>query len=277
MPDIHKRIEKAEKYLQKGKQEDALNEYLDALDDDPNNEYVRQTAADLCVTLGKSKEAAGLLSDLFNAQAAINDQAKAIANYKKLARLGTPTIDQTFKYAQFIEKSDKKQALEGYKVSVDAFKAADRSAEALDAFKHLVTLEATGKHYQDYAEYAGSAGDKKVAAAAFLKWAQLEPSSASTALARGYKLDNTNAELALAHATNLIAIGNPAEAVKVLKPITNDSSPAEFREQYVLALLADGHATEAEPFVWTLYQAKPQRMDEPSALVSALLRQENSS
>jgi diguanylate cyclase (GGDEF)-like protein len=276
MPDIHKRIEKAEKYLQKGKQEDALNEYLNALDEDPNNEYVRQTAADLCVTLGKSKEAAGLLSDLFNAQAAINDQAKAIANYKKLTRLGTPTIDQTFKYAQFIEKSDKKQALEGYKLSVDAFKAADRSAEALEAFKHLVMLEPTAKHYQDCAEYAESAGDKKVAAAAFLKWAQLEPSSAATALARGYKLDNANAELALAHATNLIAAGNAAEAIKVLKPITNESSPAEFREQYAQALLADGHATEAEPFVWILYQAKPQRMNEPAALVSALLRQENS-
>jgi diguanylate cyclase (GGDEF)-like protein len=275
MPDIHKRLEKAEKYLQKGKQEDALDEYLKALDEDPHNEYVRQTAADLCVTLGKSKEAAGLLSDLFDAQAAINDQAKAIANYKKLQRLGTPTIDQTFKYAQFIEKSDKKQALEGYKLSVDAFAAADRSKEALDAHKHLVTLDPAAKNYQAYAEYAESAGDKKVAAAAFLKWAELEPASASTALERGFKIDNTNAEVALAHAKNLIASGRPADAVNVLKPITNETSPAEFREQYVLALLAGDHATEAEPFVWALYQAKPQRMAEPSALVNALLRQGN--
>ena len=277
MPDIHKRIEKAEKYLQKGKQEDALDEYLNALDEDPNNEFVRQTAADLCVTLGKSKEAAELLSELFNAQAAINDQAKAVANYKKLARLGTPTIDQTFKYSQFIEKSDKKQALDGYKLAVDAFRAADRSAETLDAYKRLVTLEPTGEHYKDYAEYAESTGDKKVAAAAFLKWAELEPGSTAMALERGYKIDKSNADLALAHAKNLISAARPADAVNVLKPLTNETSPVEFREQYVLALLADNHAAEAEPFVWPLYQAKPQRMDEPAALVSALLRQENSS
>jgi diguanylate cyclase (GGDEF)-like protein len=275
MPDIHKRIEKAEKYLQKGKQEDALEEYLNALDEDPTNQLVRQTAADLCVTLGKSKEAAGLLSELFDAQASINDQAKAIANYKKLARLGTPTIDQTYKYSQFVEKSDKKLALEGYKLAVDAFKAADRTAEALDAYKRLVTLEPTGEHYKDYGEYAESAGDKKIAAGAYLKWAELEPISAATALERGYNLDRSNADLALAHAKNLIAVGRPADAVTVLKPVTNDASPVEFREQYVLALLANDHPAEAEPFVWTLYQAKPQRMDEPAALVNALLRQEN--
>jgi diguanylate cyclase (GGDEF)-like protein len=275
MPDIHKRIEKAEKYLQKGKQEDALDEYLKALDEDPNNELVRQTAADLCVTLGKNKEAAGLLSELFDAQAAINDQAKAVANYKKLSRLGTPTIDQTFKYSQFIEKSDKKQALEGYKLSIDAFKAADRSSESLEAYKHLVTLEPTAEHYREYAEFAESAGEKKIAAAAFLKWAELDAASAASALERGYKLDRSNADLALAHATNLIATGDAGGAIKVLKPITNESSAAEFREQFALALLADDHAVEAEPYVWTLYQAKPQRMDEPAALVGAHLRQQN--
>lgn len=275
MPDIHKRLEKAEKYLQKGKQEDALEEYLNALDEDPNNEFVRQTAADLCVTLGKSKEAAELLSELFDAQAAINDQAKAIANYKKLARLGTPNIDQTFKYSQFIEKSDKKQALEGYKLAVDAFATSDRSKEALEAHKRIVSLEPTPQQFRAYAEFAESAGEKKVAAAAFLKLAELEPSSASTSLERGHRLDVANLDLALAYVKSLMANGRPAEAIKVLKPITNESSPAEFREQYVLALLAENQAAEAEPFVWLLYQANPKRMDEPAALVYALLRQEN--
>ena len=42
MTDISKRLEKAERYLQKGKPEAALEEYLLALDEDPRNDRVRQ-------------------------------------------------------------------------------------------------------------------------------------------------------------------------------------------------------------------------------------------
>lgn len=275
MPDIHKRIEKAEKYLQKGKQEDALEEYLAALDDDPGNELVRQTAADLSITLGKNKEAFSLLGPLFDKQAAINDQAKAIANYKKLARLGTPTIDQTFKYAQFIEKSDKKQALEGYHMAIDAFAAADRSADALAAHKALVKIDPSAANFKAFAEYAESAGEKVSAAAAFLQYAKLEPAAGAEVLARGYKLDKSNQDLALAYAKTLISAGQADEAVDILRPITNDASPAEFREQYVQALLGAGKAAEAEPYVWPLYEKNPARMDEIAALITALLKQEN--
>src|SRR5215813_11520916 len=99
MADISKRLEKAEKYLQKGKQKDALNEYLSIIEDDPNNVNIWQQAADLAVTIGENAQAVELLSQLFDHQAEIGDQAKAIANYKKLARLGTPNVDQTFKYS----------------------------------------------------------------------------------------------------------------------------------------------------------------------------------
>ena len=135
MADIHKRLEKAEKYLQKGKPKEALEEYLSILDDEPNQDAVRQQAADIHITLGQNFEACQLLSVLFDKQAAINDHAKAIANYKKLARLGIPTVDQTFKFSQLIEKSDKKQALEGYSLASKAFLAASRRDEALAANK----------------------------------------------------------------------------------------------------------------------------------------------
>lgn len=274
MPDIHKRLEKAEKYLQKGKQEDALNEYLNALDEDPNNDLVRQTAADIAVTIGKTSEAASLLSDLFDRQAKINDQAKAIANYKKLARIGTPTIDQTFKYSQFVEKSDKKLALEGYKKAVEAFASAKRKSDALTAYKCLVAIEPESINFRAYAEYADSAGEKKIAAAAFLQYAHLDPSGAASALERGYALDPANLDLALEYAKSLIAQSRSEQAVRVLRPIVNETSPAEFREQYVQALLVIGHVEEAEPFIWPLYQQNHERTEEITALISALLRSE---
>jgi diguanylate cyclase (GGDEF)-like protein len=272
MPDIHKHLDKAEKYLQKGKQDDALDEYLRALEVDPHNQQVKQTAADLCITVGRNEDAAFFLGELFDHQAEINDHAKAVANYKKLARVRRPSVDQTFKYSQLIEKSDKKQALEGYKLAIDAFSAAGRKQDALLAHIKLVGLDPSTAHCRAYAEYAQSVGENKTSAAAFLKYAQLDETSAPEALERGYRLDPTNLEVALEYAKSVLRAGKADLAADVLRPITNETSPAEFREQYVEALLAANKAAEAEPFVWPLYQEKPDRMDEASALIGALLR-----
>src|SRR5260370_1978256 len=75
MPDISKRLDKAEKYLQKGKPEAALEEYLAALEEDPKNDQVRQSAADLCLAVGRGSEAATLLSYLFEQEVESNESA----------------------------------------------------------------------------------------------------------------------------------------------------------------------------------------------------------
>ena len=55
-----RRIERAEKLLQKGKTADALEEYLQALRDDPENDVVRQLSADLCLSLNRNRDAISL-------------------------------------------------------------------------------------------------------------------------------------------------------------------------------------------------------------------------
>ena len=90
MADVSKRLEKAEKYLQKGKMESALEEYQDILKDEPNHDGARQAAADICVSLNRPGDAAKLLGPLFDRQAAANDAAKAGITYKKLQRFTTP-------------------------------------------------------------------------------------------------------------------------------------------------------------------------------------------
>src|SRR5512140_878630 len=98
MSDISKRLEKAEKYLQKGRQADALEEYIEVLREDPNNDNVRQTAADLSIALGNNSQAVELLTKILDRQTGAGDAGKAVANYKKLARLTTPGVDHTFRY-----------------------------------------------------------------------------------------------------------------------------------------------------------------------------------
>ena len=55
--ELGKRVERAEKLLQKGKTAEALEEYLLVLRDDPENDVVRQLAADLCLSLSRNADA----------------------------------------------------------------------------------------------------------------------------------------------------------------------------------------------------------------------------
>src|SRR5579859_3510386 len=105
MADISKRIEKAEKYLQKGKVESALEEYLSVLDDDPGNDSARHTAADLFLQLNRGTEAAALLSELFDRQMAAGDNVRAALTYKKLARVQLPKLGQTLRFAEVSERA----------------------------------------------------------------------------------------------------------------------------------------------------------------------------
>ncbi|MCU1308021.1 MAG: diguanylate cyclase with sensor [Acidobacteriaceae bacterium] len=273
MADIQKRLEKAEKYLQKGKQEDALEEYLEILQEDPGNEKVRQSAADISVALGRNSEACGLLSALFDRQAEINDQPKAIVNYKKLAKLGTPTVDQTFRFSQFIEKSDKKQSLEGFEFSLNSFQAADRHADALTALKRIVALDPSLANHKRMAELGTALGDSKGAAVSCLQLAEMEPANAGTWLEKGHALDPSNAFLALAYGRELVQKADVNRAIEVMAPFSGNGP--DFRETYARALLGANRAEEAEPLIWELFEKDPKQVDEIVLLITSLITAEN--
>jgi tetratricopeptide (TPR) repeat protein len=278
MADIQKRLEKAEKYLQKGKQEDALEEYLSILEDDPNNDAVRQSAADISLSLDRNDEAMALLSALFDRQAAIGDQAKAIVNYKKLARRGSPTVDQSFKFATFIEKSDKKAALEGYSAAVTAYLQGDRRAEALAAMKRVVLLDPSAANHKRLGELAELLDDGKAAAASFLKMAELEPENAAAWLERGYPLDQGNQALALALGNALLKKGDTKRAMQILGPAAGAPGADDtgyFKEAYARALLMANKPGEAEPVIWALFEKNPDKLADVEALISKLIEMED--
>ena len=83
--ELAKRVDRAEKLLQKGKTSEALEEYLLVLRDDPENDIVRQLAADLCLSLNRNADAVRLLGDLFERQVGAGDATRASLTYKKLA------------------------------------------------------------------------------------------------------------------------------------------------------------------------------------------------
>src|SRR5260370_8442041 len=88
--EVARRVEKAEKLLQKGKTADALAEYLQILEGDSQNDNVRQMAAELCLSLNKGEQAVRLLGELFDRQVAAPDATRATLTFKKPPPLSNP-------------------------------------------------------------------------------------------------------------------------------------------------------------------------------------------
>lgn len=279
MPDISRRLERAEKHLQKGRQDAALEEYLGALQEDPSNDAVRQTAADLCVALGHAGEAAKHFSTLFDHYSSIGDNVKAAAVYKKLGRVGAPSVDQTFKYAQLIEKSNRHDALEAYKAALHGFDKQGRKPEALAVLKRVIAIDPSEEHYKQEGELAAELGDGKTAAVAFHYVGMFAAKAGADPLPwyqRAHQMDSHNAEAALSYGKALLATGLVEPAITVLEPFaTAEKSRIEYREAYADALVAAKRLVEAEPLIWELFERDPKEISEVGALIAALLDEDH--
>src|SRR5258707_3168133 len=257
MADISKRLEKAEKYLQRSKPEAALEEYLGILEDEPKNEQVRQTAADLCLALGRTGEAASLLSFLFDQQFEIGDGSNGAINYKQLSKISSPTPLQTFRYAQLIEKKDRKEALDAYETALEGFEIQHKDKQALAATKRIVDLSPTIENLERAGEKAAALSEGKVAAAYFLRLGLLRdeesPGTGFPWYARGYELDSMNFQAIYQFGRGLFSRNAVEECIGVLQEVvTHVTGLAELRELYAHALMVAKRPREAEPYPWEL-------------------------
>ena len=167
--ELAKRLERADKALAKGKPDLALEEYLAVLREDPKNDKLREAAADLCATLNRPADAATLLSPLFDRLASIGDNPRAVITFKKIARMGTPTLEQWYRYGQLVERSSRRESLEAYETALTGLAQAGRAQEAYPVLQRIVALEPTERNYQREGELARELGDNKAAAAAFFE------------------------------------------------------------------------------------------------------------
>ncbi len=272
-------MERAEKLLQKGKTADALEEYLLVLKDDTENDIVRQLAADLCLSLNRNADAVKLLGDLFERQVGVGDATRASLTYKKLARHGSPTWQQKFRFGQLLEGSNKKLAVGTYEAALLDLGKLGKKKETAELLDRVVALEPTQANLQRVAELASELGNRKTAASSFQKIAQLvavEGGDPAPWYEKAYQEDASDQSIALAYGKSLLAQGQVGAAIFILEPQMNSGEvTAALRETYADALVAAGRHAEAEPLVWALFEQNPGRVQQVIALIGNLLDAEN--
>jgi diguanylate cyclase (GGDEF)-like protein len=276
--EVAKRIERAEKLLQKGRAAEALEDYLGALRDDPENDAVRQLAADLCLSQNRAHDAVRLLGELFERQVAGGDATKASLTYKKLARHGTPAWDQKFRFGQLLEGSNKKLAVGTYESALSDLAKTGNKKDALQVLGRVVELEPNSANYRRVGELCSELGESKAAAEAFMRAAKLAAEGGADPAQwyeRAYQEDSADEAITLAYGKTLLTQGQVGAAIFILEPqvIAGKNSP-QLREIYAEALLAAGRYNEAEPLVWELFDQNPSREPQVIALIGQLMDSE---
>jgi diguanylate cyclase (GGDEF)-like protein len=272
--ELAKRIERAEKLLQKGKAAEALEEYLLALRDDTENDTVRQLAADLCLSQNRTRDAVQLLGELFERQVNGGDATRASLTYKKLARHGSPTWEQKFRFGQLLEGSNKKLAVGTYESALSDLAKLENKNGALQVLGRLVALEATQANFLRVAELCSEVGESKAAAEAFKQVAKLASAAGNDATQwyeRAYQEDSSDEGITLAYGKSLLGQGQVGAAIFILEAQVNaGKNSVQLREIYAEALLAAGRYADAEPLVWQLFEQNPNRIQQVTALIGQL-------
>ncbi|MGD0165427.1 MAG: diguanylate cyclase [Candidatus Sulfotelmatobacter sp.] len=273
--ELTRRIERAEKLLQKGKAAEALEEYLLALRDDPENDTVRQLAADLCLSQNRARDAVTLLGELFERQVNAGDATRASLTYKKLARHSSPTWEQKFRFGQLLEGSNRKLAVGTYESALSDLAKLENKKGALEVLARMVELEPIQANFLRVAELSSEVGDSKGAAIAFKRVAQLAADGGSDPAQwyeRAYQEDSADEEITLAYGKSLLGQGQVGAAIFILESQVNagKASP-QLRDIYAEALLAAGRYADAEPLVWQLFEQNPNRMQQVTALIGQLV------
>lgn len=276
--EVARRVEKAEKLLQKGKTADALAEYLQILEGDPQNDNVRQVAADLCLSLNKGAQAVRLLGELFERQVGAADATRASLTYKKLARYANPSWEQKVRFGQLLEQSNKKLAIGTYENALEDLQRQGRREEGLLVLQRILNLEPSQANHARMAELSSELGEHAMASQSFLQLAQMAQSSgakASPYFERAYTENPTNSKIAVAYGKSLLSQGEAGAAIFIFEPLIHagDESP-ELRDLYAEALLSADRCVECEPLIWQMFEQNPARMHEVVSLIGKMIDSE---
>jgi diguanylate cyclase (GGDEF)-like protein len=248
--DVSKHLDRAKRFLEKNRVEDAIEAYLAVLDEAPQHQEATQALGDLYARMDQPDRAAVYYGLLFDLLIEPKDETKALAIYNRFLRVGTvPQLPERIARYAFLQQKQNHpdEAIEQYTKAAELFSAAARDEDALFCWERIAQLDPENLTRQlRLAEAAESIGKNALAARAFLRAGQLASASGAAAealhiLGRAYKLAPAERSAALLYAQANLQTGNAVRAAALLEPFATSDSDAMFLDTYAHALMRSGN------------------------------------
>jgi len=179
--DVSKHLDRAKRFLEKNRVEDAIEAYLAVLDEAPQHQEATQALGDLYARMDQPDRAAVYYGLLFDLLVEPKDESKALAIYNRFLKAGRgqQPPERIARYAFLQQKQNHPdEAVEQYTKAAELFAAANREEDALFCWERIAQLDPENLSRQlRLAEAAERIGKNALAVRAFLRAGQLASAS----------------------------------------------------------------------------------------------------
>jgi diguanylate cyclase (GGDEF)-like protein len=267
--DVSKHLERAKRFLEKNRVEDAIEAYLAVLDEAPQHQEATQALGDLYARMDQPDRAAVYYGMLFDLLVDPKEETKALAIYNRFLRSNSAVQlpERIARYAFLQQKQNHPdEAIEQYTKAAELFTAAGREDDALFCWERIAQLDPENKNRQlRLGEAAERLGKNALAARSFLRAGQLASASGAAAdalnvLGRAHRLAPQERSVALLYAQANLQSGNAVRAAALLEPFAGTENDAMFLDTYSDALMRSGNLERAREVLDHLIREKKEGM-----------------
>ncbi len=248
--DIVKQLDRAKRYVEKNRLDDAIEAYQSVLTTFPNHLESIQSLGDLYTLQNHQERAAFYYGMLFDRFTAPREEPKALALYTRFLKPHQQPPERVARYATLLQKQNRaEEAIEQFTSAAMAFELSSKGEEALACFERIAQIDPENREQHiAVAELAERLGNSSAAARGYLRAGQLTTENETEALVffeRAQKLQPNDRAAAQLYAHGLLRNGDPAGAAALLVPQSETEKDATFLETYVDALTRSGQLDKA--------------------------------
>src|SRR5208282_4257251 len=263
--DVSKHLDRAKRFLEKNRVEDAIEAYLAVLDEAPQHQEATQALGDLYARMEQPDRAAVYYGLLFDLLIEPRDETKALAIYNRFLRTSSTAQppERIARYAFLQQKQNHpEEAIDQYTKAAELFTGAARLEDALFCWERIAQLDPENLNRQmRLAEAAEQLGKNALAARTFLRAGQLASAGGAEVdalklLGRAHKLAPQERSVALLYAQAKLRSDESAEAAALLEPFAGTENDTVFLETFGDALIRGGNLDRAREVLEKLLREK---------------------
>ena len=248
--DVAKQLEKAQRFVEKNRTEEAIEAYQEILAAYPNHLESMQSLGDLFTKQSRPDRAAVYYGMLFDRFTSPREEPKALALYTRFLKPHQQPPERVARYALLLQKQNRaEEAVEQFTSAAIAYELSGKGDDALACFVRIAQLDSEDRdRHIAVAELADRLGNQAAASRGYLRAAQLTTDNDDEALgffAKSHELAPADRSASLMYAQALLRKGDAAAAATLLAPLSETERDQTFLDAYSDALTRSGQLDAA--------------------------------
>jgi diguanylate cyclase (GGDEF)-like protein len=275
--DIVKQLDKAKRFMEKSRIDEAIEAYQSVLSAVPNHLESMQSLGDLFTMQNRPDRAAVYYGMLFDRFTGPREEPKALALYARFLKLHQQPPERVARYALLLQKQNRtEEAIEQFMSAAIAYELSGKGEDALACFVRIAQIDSENRErHIAVADMAERLGNEAAAARGYLRAGQLSTRNDDEAIeffAKAQKLFPNDRSASLLYAQALLRKGDAAAAAALLAPLSETEKDATFLETYAEALMRSGQLDTARTVLERMTNQGAGSADKFFSLATEFLR-----